>query len=206
MQKLIGLGVTILFPFLANGQKYPVEYGSRLHVTSKAGLEKKFRASFEENTGPAGVTNCSQLVALHGREPQAKGNVDFQAESVLANCLAMDELLRASSARSSYLRTLPWDGHMLSFLPPQLTITASDEMTRKAVVFAGQGRSYLDFDSSAKATKKVSDELDVTGNDFSQTLIILGRGDFTGDGVEDMLIERTMPLPRVRTGRSDYFS
>lgn len=190
MHRLLGLSFALFIPFLAIGQKFPIEYGSRLQVTSRAGLETLFHAPFGRATAPAGIKNCSELIANHSLEHQAKGNIEFQAQqSTRARCLVMDQLRRAKPSRVSFVHGLALDAALLKILPPQVTITASDEMARKAAAAAANGKSYLDFDPSANATAKGPDELAINGEGFTQTLILWGTGDFTGDGVEDLLVQ-----------------
>lgn len=170
----------------------PVQYNARLKVTSRADLERRLRAPFGDGVAhPAGILNCRQLLARKGHLPQAS-NQEFQAErSTMAECTVYRELSRAVPARSSYVRNLAWDEHVLPLLPSQLAITVSAESTRAAGLAANQDRGWQDFDPSITAdeSSKGPEEIVVAGNGFSERLVLWGRGDFNGDGVEDLLVQ-----------------
>jgi hypothetical protein len=171
-----------------------VQYSARLHVSSRQQLEQRLHAPFAEGTAhPAGVSNCVQLLDQRGRAAQAKGSErQVQAErSTTAECLVLQELWSAQPARSSHLRDLPWDARVLTLLPPQLAISVSAESESAASAAAGRGQTWRDFDASvtAAAGAKGPDEIVVNGRGFLERLIIWGRGDFNGDGLEDLLVQ-----------------
>ena len=169
-----------------------VQYNARLKVMSKADLDRHLRAPFGDGVAhPAGILNCRQLLVRKGHLPQASSQ-EFQSErSTMAECVVFQKLRRAVPARSSYVHDLAWDEHVLPLLPPQLAITVSAESTRAAGVAANQGRGWQDFDPSvtAGASSKGPEEIVVAGNGFSERLVLWGRGDFNGDGVEDLLVQ-----------------
>ena len=193
---LVGLLTICLFLLLAQnstrGASLEVQYSARLNVSSRADLEQRLQAPFTEGTAhPAGVSNCAQLLAQRGHALHAQApDREIQAErSTMAECLVLHELRRATPARSSYLHDLPWDEHVLPLLPPQLAITVSAESERAASAAASHGQNWPDFDPSATASAKGPEEIVVTGNGFREQLILWGRGDFTGDGTEDLLVQ-----------------
>ncbi len=176
----------------AASKEAQVQYNARLNVTSGADLDKRLRAPFSNDTAhPAGILNCTQLLARQGRVQQASGQ-EFQAErSTLVGCIVLRELRRAVPARSSFVRVLTWDEHLLPLLPAQLAITVSAEATRAAGAAADQGRSWQNFDPSiaSSISSKGPDEIVVTGNGFIERLVLWGRGDFDGDGLEGLLVQ-----------------
>lgn len=99
----------------------------------------------------------------------------------MADCLVLHELWSAKPARASYLHDLPWDARVLP-LP---------ESERAAGAAAGFGQTWRDFDPSAAAAADARgpDEIVVTGKGFIERLILWGRGDFNGDGLEDLLVQ-----------------
>jgi len=171
-----------------------VQYSPRLNVSSRQQLEQRLHAPFAEGVAhPAGVSNCVQLLEQRGRASQAKGSDrQVQAErSTMAECLVLQELWSAKPARSSHLHDLPWDARVLTLLPPQLAISVSAESERAASAAAGRGQNWSDFDASvtAAAGAKGPDEIVVNGRGFLERLILWGRGDFNGDGLEDLLVQ-----------------
>jgi hypothetical protein len=186
-------------PAPARKSGYAVQYSSRLNLSSASEIDKRLHAAFAEGTAhPAGVDNCVQLLAKCG--PASHGNCDgrssstskrdLQAQkSTLVDCFILRELQHATRATSSHVAELKWDDHILSLLPPQLAINVSAESLRKAKVAATRGQSWPDFDKSATASTDGPDQIVVQGDGFRERLILWGRGDFNGDGVEDLLVQ-----------------
>ena len=174
------------------GRLFRVEYGRRLKVSSQSELEQRFHAVFAEGMAhPAGVSNCAQLLRLGDRSRETTGRAsEFEAErSTTVECLVLQQLLSAKPAHSSYVHDLQWDKHVLPLLPPQLAVTVSDEAKRAAKEAALKGESWPDFDRSVSANQKGPDGIVVSGNGFREQLILWGRGDFMGDGTEDLLVQ-----------------
>ncbi len=193
--RLFGLGIcSFLLPAQnpTRGASVPLQYNSRLNVSSRAELNGRLHAAFSEGTAhPPGVSNCAQLIAERGHaRPAQTSDRGTQAErSTMADCLVLDKLGRAAPARSSYLNNLHWDEHVLPLLPPQLAITVSAQSERAAQAAAGQGQNWPAFDPSATASAKGPDDIVVTGKGFREELILWGRGDFNGDGTQDLLVQ-----------------
>lgn len=192
----LGLIVYLSFFFVGNFTRAAteVQYSARLNVSSRQQLEQRLHAHFAEGAAhPAGVSNCGQLLDQRGHASQA-GSSDRQRQaerSTMADCLVLQELWSAKPARASYLHDLPWDARVLPLLPPQLAITVSAESERAAGAAAGFGQTWRDFDPSAAAAAgaRGPDEIVVTGKGFVERLILWGRGDFNGDGLEDLLVQ-----------------
>jgi hypothetical protein len=163
-------------------------------VSSRQQLEQRLDAPFAEGAAhPAGVLNCAQLLDPRSNASETRGSDrQRQAErSTIADCLVLQELWSAKPARASYLHEVRWDARVLPLLPPQLAITVSAESERAAGAAAGRGQTWLDFNPSAaaQAGARRPDEIVVTGKGFVERLILWGRGDFNGDGLEDLLVQ-----------------
>jgi len=174
----------------AASDELQVEYNARLGVTSRADLDQRLRAHFAVGTAhPTGILNCEELLSKQGRQAASRGSQTMH--STLVDCLVFSELRGALPAHSSFLRELKWDEQVLRLLPPQLAISVSAESKRAAETAANQGRNWQDVDPSvaASAGSKGPEEIVVTGNGFSERLILWGRGDFDGDGIEDLLVQ-----------------
>jgi hypothetical protein len=176
----------------------PVQYGSRLNLSSASEIDQRLHAAFAEGIAhPAGVENCAQLLAKcepgspqHCAPRSSASDRDVQAQkSTLVDCLILQELQHATPSAVSHVAKLSWDEHILPFLPPQLAINVSQEMLAKAKAAARRGESWPDFDKSATATADGEDQIVVQGNGFVERLILWGRGDFNGDGTEDLLVQ-----------------
>jgi hypothetical protein len=190
--RLVGLKIICALLLTAQSPPFAVQYGARLKVSSQSELNQRLQAPFAEGTAhPAGVSNCAQLLTPRGRASQTKApGREFQEErSTMVDCVVLQKLRNAIPARTSYVHDLVWDEHVLPLLPPQLAITVSKETERAANNAASGGKDWLDFDPSATASDDGPDQIEVTGKGFIQRLILWGRGDFNGDGVEDLLVE-----------------
>ncbi len=177
---------------LSSGESLAVQYNGRLKVSTRAELERRLNVPFAEGTAhPPGVSNCAQLLARRGRAPQKREtNGQFQAmRSTMAECLVLRELQRARPARRSYIQGLVWDEHVLSILPPELAISVSGEAKRAAQAAASHGKTWAELDPSVSALAKGTDRIVVSGRAFREQLILWGRGDFNGDGNEDLLVQ-----------------
>ena len=178
---------------------YAVQYNSRLNLSSASEIGQRLHAAFAEGTAhPAGVDDCVQMLAKCG--PSSQGNCnggsphlsdrDFQAlKATLADCLILSELQHAIPATSSHVAELKWDEHVLPLLPPQFAIDVSAESLRKAEAAATRGLSWPDIDKSLTASAEGPDQIKVEGDGFRERLILWGRGDFNGDGMEDLLVQ-----------------
>lgn len=187
MRPLLGLVAICLAPLSAQ-----VWYSPRLQVNSPSDLDQRLHAPFAEGAAhPAGVSNCAQLLERRGPAPQKHGSDrEIQEQrSTMADCLVLQELRGAKPPRVSHLRELVWDEHVLPLLPPQLAITVSAESQRAAAVAANHGRTWTAVDPSITAATRTPGTLLVSGTGFREQLILWGRGDFTGDGLEDLLVE-----------------
>lgn len=175
---------------------YPVQYSSRLNLSSGAEISERLRAPFTEGTAhPNGIDNCVQLLASckpRSRDCAASSGSDrdlLAQRSTLADCTVLEQLQKARPATRSFLAELKWDERVLPLLPPQLSISVSDEARRKADMAAQRGQSWARFDASVKAEAKGADQIEVRGDGFSQQLVLWGRGDFNGDGLEELLVQ-----------------
>lgn len=177
---------------------YPVQYSSRLNLSSASEIDKRLDAPFAEGTAPTGVNNCTQLLAKCGVASKWNCASQFPSTSdrdldalkwTFADCLVLRELQLATPATSSHVAELKWDEHVLLLLPPQLAINVSDELIRKAKEAAARGESWSNFDKSATAGRDGPDQIVVQGDGFVERVILWGRGNFDGDGVEELLVQ-----------------
>ncbi len=178
---------------------YPIQYSSRLNLSSPSEIDQRLRAPFAEGIAhPAGMDNCAQMLAqcdpvAHGKcagQASATSDRDFQAQKMtMVDCLILQQLRHAAPATSSYVEALQWDEHVVPLLPPQFAITVSKESALKAKSAAKGGKRWLDFDKTIAASADGPDQILVQGTGFEERLILWGRGDLNGDGLEDLLVQ-----------------
>jgi hypothetical protein len=178
---------------------YPVQYGSRLNLSSASEIDRSLQATFTEGIAhPAGVENCGQLLdkcgpAFQGDcggQSSSASDRDVQAQkSTTVSCLILWEMRHATPSTTSHVAKLKWDEHILPLLPPQLAINVSDESIGKAKVAATRGDGWPEFDKSVAASNDGPDQIVVQGAGFVERVILWGRGDLNGDGIEDLLVQ-----------------
>jgi len=170
---------------------YPVQLSSRLETSSQADLKRRLSAPFKEGTAyPAGAKNCAHLLSKYRNEILEAAGPDKQAEkSTLTDCLILQTLAGARVARLSQVADMAWDKGVMPLLPPELAIHLSEEAVRGAQAADARGEGWADTDKSATANAEEVDQIVVKGNGFEERLILWGRGDFNGDGVQDLLVQ-----------------
>jgi hypothetical protein len=176
----------------SQGRVYPVQLSPRLKASSPSDLDQQLRAAFADGAAhPANARNCAELLALGTRDGDASGGAreHLEQRSTLMQCTILQELRNAAPSRSSFVDTLNWDGSVWPLLPPQLAINVSNEKISAALAAAAAGKSWSDTDQSATATADGPDRVMVKGNGFIVRLVLWGRGDLNGDGVQDLLVQ-----------------
>ncbi|MGA3236191.1 MAG: hypothetical protein ABSG03_07810 [Bryobacteraceae bacterium] len=170
---------------------FAVQLSSRLNASSQSDLDQQLTAAFTEGTAhPANVRNCVEMLALGARGAGSTADPEYlQQRSTLVQCTVLQALRGAKPASSSFVAALKWDESILPLLPPQLAINVSDESIRAADAAAKANKSWADIDKTATAGADGPDRVMVKGEGFIVRLILWGRGDLNGDGVQDLLVQ-----------------
>jgi len=176
----------------SGNHSYPVWLSSRLEASSQADLGRRMNTAFAAGMAhPAGVNNCSELLAK-GRETlfaEASGPDAQALKSTLANCLVLQALRDAAPTDSSHVADLKWDQSVMPLLPPELAINVSNQSIRSAKAASARGARWADMDRTATASASGPDQIVVKGKGFTERLILWGRGDFNHDGKDDLLVQ-----------------
>jgi hypothetical protein len=188
---LLAAGVWALWPQTPAQRSYPVWFSERLSVSTAAQLEQRLSEPFAGGVAhPDGIHNCAVWLAKGGSiAPNAVGPEAMAQTSALAQCLILREMQGAAASGVSHVSNLKWDERVLPLLPPQLGINVSRETLRSARMAAAEGRAWIDVDKTIAAKGAGADRIDVTGQDFTERILLWGRGDFNHDGVEDLLVQ-----------------
>jgi hypothetical protein len=97
-------------------------------------------------------------------------------------------LAQAKPSRVSYLADFKFDEQSMTKLPPTLGIHVSEESLERARLAESKGKSWADTDPDARIKPYGVFAATVRGKDFLEKLEIEARGDFNGDGIEDIVI------------------
>jgi len=97
-------------------------------------------------------------------------------------------LAQAKPSRVSYLADFKFDEQSMTKLPPTLGIHVSEESLEGGRLAESKGKSWADADPDARIKPYGVFAATVRGKDFLEKLEIEARGDFNGDGIEDIVI------------------
>jgi hypothetical protein len=180
---------------VAWGQKsYEVQWAPELALTDLARISQRLDKPFDSplTLKRSGQTvkcaNCASLLQRRRTGYATVPESDAQAvQSLAVDCLAIEAVGRARPARTSFLRALRFGPETLSLLPPGLAPSISNEDRDKAQSATAKGLSWKQFDPAATASPDGSG-LVVVSDDIRTLIKIYGRGDFTGDGIDDLLL------------------
>ena len=121
-------------------------------------------------------------------------------------CFALDALSRAKPATSSFVSDFELNSDALSILPPLFRPVGSCEYLRSSWLANRDGLSWFGFQHrdpyyAVAGVRPLSEiELEIDAEHWSMHVELYGRGDFNGDGREDLLM-RT--IDRFRDGFDD---
>jgi len=132
------------------------------------------------------VGNCEEyLHAVSAGFHPATDHDNQMSAPWVHDCFVLRDLqhARAATASGSYRLTK----HSLSQLPP-LLVRGAREVTDAAEQAEKRGESWKQFDPTLKVTRIDVDSLNAEDDDSAYFLTIRARGDFTGDGVEQIAV------------------
>jgi hypothetical protein len=196
-----------------------VQWASELKLSRPSKAMERLREpldsplSFKHGSQTLQARNCLDLLAYRrsGFTPVSDRDAGI-AQSLIVDCLAVKALSRATAPRESFLRTFRLDPQALTFLPVNLVPIISGEDRQKVQNAAAKGMSWKQFDPAATASGQ-GESFAVLSEDTQTTVRIYGRGDFNGDGIDDLLVRvdtaathgtyRTSRLLLLTRSRSD---
>lgn len=193
-------------------EKFPVWWSPELGVDSRAEIERRLserlpadlritlgRQRYEVNPHEQGpVDTCNDYIRFRADGFVARSAVDHPAAYALRRrCYPLSALLKAEPARTSYVRSFKMTDDAFDYLPPLLAgfcnfVPRFAEANRVGVPW-----SQFDFEEPHPGENKVFAR---DGNTFVEQILsddevlgeeiitIIGRGDFDGDGQDDLLV------------------
>lgn len=172
-----------------------------------ADIERPFDEPFyvavrsKETRSKSEIKNCRDYINL-SRSATVEAATEQETRALRhegIRCLALEELLHAKPAKQSFL---PNDLKTISVrdLPPQLSLPVSPEESARTLHFASNGQSIADLEPGTRIQAGIlkggkivpgkQDAFTIVGNGWSANVTLYGRGDFNGDGIEDLLLRR----------------
>ena len=132
------------------------------------------------------ITNCLSYFDL---TRQGFESVPFASQLVLgADCHALRVLSKAVPARQSHVAGFQLNEKVIDALPPDLSLVVSNDDARKVAVANEKGLSWREFQPITRVTPENSYTVLVEGQGWRVRMKIYAYGDFTDDGVEDILV------------------
>jgi len=172
-----------------------ITWSPDLHLNSLADIPNRLRQPVLEGGQALQLTNgqislsthnCTEYLAAAGTGFYPATNFDKKfSASFVKRCFVLRDLQHAKPAAvpSNY----HWTAASLSHLPPVLVVGERTE-TDAAENAEKHGNSWHQFAPSLKITSIEGDLLIVEDDNFAYSLQILARGDFNGDGNQDIAV------------------
>jgi len=195
------MGVVVLVVGLMAGHaasdQHAVRWSSSLGLKSLSDIDARLHRPFGDvfegkiNGKPATVSNCADYLedSREGFTATGGDQAAIVLHSDAITCVALEALKTARPATTSYLGDFHLNSSALASLSPQLAPAVSDEQITDARQAAEEGKSWQQFIPTARAKPaRQAGALDVFQPNWETTITEYGRGDFTGDGVEDLLV------------------
>lgn len=180
-------------------QVHQVQWNPKLNLDSLASLNKRlaqpwaFPLKVSRSTGPdwkkkefALMQNCVSYFELTSQGFQASPIRDQQMEG--ATCHALKALQEAAQPNRSFLSDFKFDDHSVGRLPPNVGLIISKEDVRRIQQANEAGLSWAQAETLTNVKVIKGQKLVVEGEGWGVRLEIYAKGDFTNDGIEDLLI------------------
>ena len=181
--------IAVLLAICARGQNIPVTWAESLHLNSLAGIDKALSQPRSDTglplvkgTQSKQAKTCSEYLSLtsEGYSPPTTLAQRGETGFVFA-CHALTALRRVKQPARSFLSP-EWSCDAVRDLPPMPSLVVGSE---EEVAAARQGKSRL---QDGKCTVEGRDGLKLITERYTYTFKTAARGDFNGDGIEDLAL------------------
>ncbi len=207
---------TLAAAVFAVNRPAPIWISSRLAVASvaeaKAALAAAFPDAFDAHVKRGDshanivIANCRDYVRLVDSIVGAASDQEFRVlRATGARCVALDALQTARPAERSFVAGFGLDQSALRFLPARLALTVSPDDEARLIKAEARQTSLKDFQRDVRIRSSSRNAAVLTANYWTADLTIDARGDFDGDGIEDLLITRRASLNRGSLTTADVF-
>ena len=131
------------------------------------------------------ISTCTEYFSADRDGFAPENNYENKRSAGFVDCYVLRDLMHAGPAVSHV--AYQWTKDALAQLPPMMVVGAKDR-TRDAEQKERQGVSWQAYDPELKLNEIKGDLLLAEDDDSYYSLEILARGDFRGDGVEDIAV------------------
>lgn len=194
------------FPSVASaGKKLPVWWSSSLELQSLDRIDERLERKFWQNQGKglrlykgkwpgdteAFYDSCASLMRLIRDGYYARTNLDLKPMLFKsATCDAIEMLAEAKPSKTSFVRDFVLNADALDSLPALVNPGASCDFMCRQYVANERRMPWRTFSVSKflSVDTKGDDRMKVVTEGTSLTLRLLARADFSGDGLEDLLL------------------
>jgi hypothetical protein len=130
-------------------------------------------------------------VSDSGAPPEPVDEIDWHAfvEQRVA-CRTLAAVQKARPALVDNLGAFSLDNARLKDIPAAVIPTPSPWEEKQLQTATARGASWKRWDRKAHVTLSLDDRIVVQGSDTISWLAVRGRGDFDGDGIEDLVLSR----------------
>jgi hypothetical protein len=204
----------------AENGPYPVWWSAELELDSLDQIEARLRRALSldysggflllkgapGNYETVAARSCESLLRLTDEGHSAITTNDLHAQNLLlSECQAIAMLGRAKPARVSHLRDFVMSAGAPDYLPPLVNLYPSCAFICYAVEANERGIPFARFDEIERVEVRSPDSLVVWTVAWRTEMTILARGDFTADGLDDMLLMSNSHATEGSLGAANLF-
>lgn len=202
------------------GGPYPVWWSRSLGLQSLDRVEERLRRPLwpgeeglrvfkgtGEDRREAVARDCVSLKELTERGYWAAGNLGGrQAQRLqLARCTAIEMLGGAEPAKTSFVHHFVLSRNALSYLPAMVSVAPGCEARCWQYFANTKGVALAAVDENVSVDLQSPYEMRVTGKYESTRIEVVGRADFNGDELEDLLVVATTHVTEGTWGGTELF-
>lgn len=185
-------------PLSAGPAPQAITWSSELGVRSlpevEAQLAGPMPSTWEVKTpgdGTATVKTCNDFLEIANLALELPTEDDWATYWAQgARCFALSALRTAKPAERSHLGWFRFAPAAIAKLPPGLALQGSPDEEEAVAKAAKACRSWGKYDPSLKVLARTADVASLRSEGWTGRLTLFARGDFDGDGSEDLLIRR----------------
>lgn len=182
---------------------YPIWWSPRLELTSLDQIDARLQRDLwptidakmevylnhDGTKDKALARNCKSLIELTDADYWALSSLEyFVQRSELAHCRAIKMLGQGRAADVSYLRNFTMNESAVIYLPALVGLTSSCRRTCEYIDANARGLAIPEFETIIKIEELSDNEMVLISEGWEVRLEVLARGDFTADGVDDILL------------------